>query len=102
MNFAVIPGLGSVGPTELIIVLTIILLLFGAKRIPELARGLGSGIREFRKGTRGEVDEGKKDEELTSGANAADEGTDDARQRKEAARAEPTPERDAERAEQKR
>lgn len=101
MNFAVIPGLGSVGPTELIIVLTIILLLFGAKRIPELARGLGSGIREFRKGTRGEVDEGKKDEELTSGANAADEGTDDARQRKEAARAEHTPERDAERAEQK-
>ena len=103
MTFAVIPGLGSVGPTELIIVLTIILLLFGAKRIPELARGLGSGIREFRKGTRGEVDEGKKDEELTSGANAADEGTDDARERKkEAARAEHTPERDAERAEQKR
>ena len=102
MNLAVIPGLGSVGPTELIIVLTIILLLFGAKRIPELARGLGSGIREFRKGTRGEVDEGKKDEELTSGANAADEGTDDARQRKEADRAEHTPERDAERAEQKR
>ena len=101
MSLAVIPGLGSVGPTELIIVLTIILLLFGAKRIPELARGLGSGIREFRKGTRGEVDEGKKDEELTSGANAADEGTD-ARQRKEAARAEHTPERDAERAEQKR
>ena len=102
MTFAVIPGLGSVGPTELIIVLTIILLLFGAKRIPELARGLGSGIREFRKGTRGEVDEEKKGEELTSGANAADEGTGDARQRKEAARAEHTPERDAQRAEQKR
>jgi sec-independent protein translocase protein TatA len=106
MNFAVIPGLGTVGPTELIIVLTIILLLFGAKRIPELARGLGSGIREFKKGTRGEVDEEKKGEELTSGANAADEDTPDARQRKEAARAEHTTERDAERdaqrAEQKR
>jgi len=103
MNVAVIPGLGTVGPTELIIVLTIILLLFGAKRIPELAKGLGSGIREFKKGTRGEVEEEKKGEELTSGANAADEGTDDARERKkEAARAEHTPERDAERAEQKR
>src|SRR5215212_2239084 len=102
MNVAVIPGLGTVGPTELIIVLTIILLLFGAKRIPELARGLGSGIREFRKGTRGEVDEEKKGEELTSGANAADEDTDDARQRKEAARAEYATERDAQRAEQKR
>ncbi len=106
MNLAVIPGLGTVGPTELIIVLTIILLLFGAKRIPELARGLGSGIREFRKGTRGEVDEEKKGEELTSGANAAGEDTHDARQRKEAAPAEHTAERDAERdaerAEQKR
>jgi sec-independent protein translocase protein TatA len=102
MNLAVIPGLGTVGPTELIIVLTIILLLFGAKRIPELARGLGSGIREFRKGTRGEVDEEKKGEELTSGANAAGEDTHDARQRKEAASVEETAERDAERAEQKR
>jgi sec-independent protein translocase protein TatA len=102
MNLAVIPGLGTVGPTELIIVLTIILLLFGAKRIPELAKGLGSGIREFRKGTRGEVDEEKKGEELTSGANAAGEDTHDARKQEEAARGEHTAERDAERAEQKR
>ena len=44
-----IPGLPQVGATELIIVLTIILLFFGAKRIPELARALGKGTREFRK-----------------------------------------------------
>jgi sec-independent protein translocase protein TatA len=56
MTLAVIPGLGSVGPTELIILLTIILLLFGAKRIPELARGLGTGIKEFKRGTSGEAD----------------------------------------------
>lgn len=56
MPIAVIPGLGSVGPTELIILLTIILLLFGAKRIPELARGLGTGIKEFKRGTSGEAD----------------------------------------------
>jgi sec-independent protein translocase protein TatA len=60
------PGFGSLGGTELIIALVIILLLFGAKRIPELARGLGSGVREFRQGTReGEIDknEEKKDDE---------------------------------------
>jgi sec-independent protein translocase protein TatA len=79
----------NVGGTELIILLVIILLLFGAKRIPELARGLGTGIREFKKGTRGEIDddevgEEKRDEELTAGP--ANE--DDARARKEAARPE--------------
>ena len=85
---ALIPVLPTVGPTELIIVLAIILLLFGAKRIPELARGLGTGIREFKRGTRGEVDEEKKDEELTAGA---DEDSDSARmQEEEAARAERT------------
>lgn len=52
----------AVGPTELIILLTIILLLFGAKKIPELAKGLGTGAREFRRGTRGEADEMKDHE----------------------------------------
>lgn len=56
MPIAVIPGLGSVGPTELIILLSIILLLFGAKKIPELARGLGTGVREFKRGTSGATD----------------------------------------------
>lgn len=58
-------GFGSIGGTELIIALVIILLLFGAKRIPELAKGLGSGVREFKKGTRGDYDEveEKKEEE---------------------------------------
>lgn len=55
-NLALIPGFPSVGATELIILLTIILLLFGAKRIPELAKGLGSGVREFRRGTSGEAE----------------------------------------------
>jgi sec-independent protein translocase protein TatA len=56
------------GP-ELIIILVIILLLFGAKRIPELAKGLGSGVREFRRGTREGVEEKgeeQKGEELTA------------------------------------
>ena len=88
MFSALIPVLPTVGPTELIIVLAIILLLFGAKRIPELARGLGTGIREFKRGTRGEVDEEKRDQELTAGAG---EDRDSARmQEEEAARAERT------------
>jgi sec-independent protein translocase protein TatA len=71
------PGLGSFGGTELIIALVIILLLFGAKRIPELAKGLGSGVREFRKGTRGEGEveekrEEEKKEELPSGKDEPD------------------------------
>ena len=38
------------GPTELIIIVVLVLLLFGGKKIPELMRGLGKGISEFKKG----------------------------------------------------
>ena len=41
---------GLASPSHLLVVLVIILLLFGAKRIPELAKGLGTGIKEFREG----------------------------------------------------
>lgn len=47
------------GPTQLIIVLVIVLLLFGAKKIPELAKGLGTGMREFRQGASGELEDDK-------------------------------------------
>jgi sec-independent protein translocase protein TatA len=40
---------GNLGTGEVIIILLIILVFFGAKKIPELAQGLGKGIREFRK-----------------------------------------------------
>jgi len=51
------------GGMEILIVLAIILLFFGAKRVPELGRSLGRGIREFRQGT-AEVgnDDGNKDQ----------------------------------------
>ena len=55
-----IPGVPSMGGMELLIILAIILLFFGAKRVPELGRSLGSGIREFRKGTAGSG-EGKEE-----------------------------------------
>ena len=41
---------GLASPSHLIIVLAIVLLLFGAKRIPELAKGLGTGVKELREG----------------------------------------------------
>jgi sec-independent protein translocase protein TatA len=40
----------DVGPAELLIVLAVVLLLFGSKKLPELARGMGQASREFRKG----------------------------------------------------
>lgn len=43
---------GPIGMPELLIILLVVLLLFGAKRLPELARGLGKGIREFKDATK--------------------------------------------------
>lgn len=40
----------DVGPAELLIVLAVVLLLFGSKKLPELARGLGQAAHEFRRG----------------------------------------------------
>lgn len=45
-----IPGLPQVGGVEMLILLAIVLLFFGAKRVPELGRSLGQGLQEFRKG----------------------------------------------------
>lgn len=44
--------MGSIGPMELVLIFLVILLVFGAKRIPEIAQGLGKGIREFKSATR--------------------------------------------------
>lgn len=52
--------MGKPGTTEIILILVIILLLFGAKRIPDLMRGLGRGAKEFKEGMREGSD---KDEE---------------------------------------
>lgn len=57
--------IGGLGGTEILLILFIILLLFGAKKIPELARGLGKGIREFKDATKeikNELEESVKDD----------------------------------------
>jgi len=49
--------IGGLGPTELLVIFLIVLLVFGAKRIPEIAQGLGKGIMEFKKAAREITDE---------------------------------------------
>ena len=53
--------LGTPGPVEIIIIVLIILLLFGGRKIPELMKGLGQGMREFKKAAKGEKSEDKKE-----------------------------------------
>ena len=45
-------GLFNLGGGEIILILALVLILFGAKKLPELAKGLGTGIKEFKKATR--------------------------------------------------
>jgi sec-independent protein translocase protein TatA len=47
-------GIFGMGPSEIIIVLVIVLLLFGGKKIPELMKGLGRGMKEFKDASKGE------------------------------------------------
>lgn len=53
--------IGGIGGGELLLMLLVVLVLFGAKKIPELARGLGKGIREFRDATK-EVEKAIEDD----------------------------------------
>ena len=67
--------LGNIGPLEIIVVLIIALVIFGPKRLPELGRSMGKGIREFRGSISGKGDD---DEEEESSKPAAIEGAQDA------------------------
>jgi sec-independent protein translocase protein TatA len=58
--------MGRIGMPEILVVLVVVLLLFGGKKIPELMKGLGSGINEFKKASKGEDETtpvSKKEEE---------------------------------------
>jgi sec-independent protein translocase protein TatA len=50
-------GLFNLGGGEIILILALILIMFGAKKLPELAKGLGQGIKEFKKATKEGTDE---------------------------------------------
>lgn len=49
--------LGRIGLTELLLIAAIIVLLFGAKKIPELMRGMGRGVKEFKDGMEGKTED---------------------------------------------
>ena len=55
--------LGVIGPWQIVLIIAVILLFFGGRKIPELMKGLGQGAREFKKGLSGEGEEEKKKDE---------------------------------------
>ncbi|MES2678329.1 MAG: twin-arginine translocase TatA/TatE family subunit [Bacteroidota bacterium] len=60
MTAAFILGiLGGLGAPEIIIILIILLLMFGGKKIPELMKGLGRGIKDFKDASKGEANNGE-------------------------------------------
>lgn len=64
------PLIGSIGTWEIVLIVFIILLLFGGKKIPELMRGLGKGVKSFKEGMKDvekEIDDVKKEIEDTDG-----------------------------------
>jgi sec-independent protein translocase protein TatA len=63
--------LGNIGGQELFLILLIVLIFFGAKKLPDLARGLGQGIREFRKAAK------DVQEEIDKETKKLDENQDD-------------------------
>jgi sec-independent protein translocase protein TatA len=61
MNFLMI-FLGEIGMPQILLILAVVLLLFGGKKIPELMKGLGSGVKEFKKAAKDDTTEPKKEE----------------------------------------
>jgi sec-independent protein translocase protein TatA len=56
--------LGFVGPWQIVLIVALVLLLFGGKKIPELMKGLGKGIKEFKEATKEEDEEGSSKEKV--------------------------------------
>ena len=55
--------LGFVGPWQIAIIVALVLLMFGGRKIPELMRGLGTGIKEFKDATKSDSEDNEKIEE---------------------------------------
>ncbi len=56
-------GVNLMGPLEIILIVLVIVLLFGARKLPELARNMGKGIKEFKKSVKEGEDEQEEDKE---------------------------------------
>ena len=57
--------LGAIGPMQVILIIAIVVLLFGGKKIPELMKGIGTGIKEFKNAAKDEQPANSKKEEET-------------------------------------
>lgn len=64
-----LPLIGTPGPFEIIIIVAVILLLVGGKKIPELMRGLGQGMKEFKKASK---DEERSASDILNGSKGID------------------------------
>jgi len=53
---------GSLGPMELVLILLIVIIIFGARKLPDLGKSIGEGIKNFKKSMSGKDDEPKKPE----------------------------------------
>jgi sec-independent protein translocase protein TatA len=56
--------MGKIGLTEIILILLVVVLLFGGRKIPELMKGIGQGMKEFKKASKVDVDEQKEGEKI--------------------------------------
>jgi sec-independent protein translocase protein TatA len=84
----------TIGPLELVIILVIVLIIFGARRIPEVGRSLGSGMREFKDGIVGRSEE--KDEAPRAELEAAEPPAGETRQHERGLAADPASESEPE------
>jgi sec-independent protein translocase protein TatA len=53
--------MGKIGPLEIVLILLVVVLLFGGRKIPELMKGIGQGMKEFKKASKLDAEEEKKD-----------------------------------------
>ncbi len=64
--------LGPVGPTELILIVLLVILVFGARRLPELGKSLGEGIKNFKRSISGKEEKEKEAQEDKSKSDSKD------------------------------
>ncbi len=65
MTPAVVPLIAGIGPPEIILIILLVVLLFGARKLPELARGSGRALRIFKAETKGLADSDDSDDDRT-------------------------------------
>ena len=87
MSLVSAPLIANLGPTEIILIILVIVLLFGAKKLPELARGSGRALRIFKAETKGLLD----DDDVKDGEKTEAQRQLDAQRRAEAAQRLETP-----------